>query len=60
MKIVMATHYFGSHNGGVEIIAEHLFRQFSSKGHQVLWIAGDADACVESRGTQTRRTIPNS
>lgn len=37
----MATHYFASHRGGVEVVADRLFHAFSSKGHEVRWLAGD-------------------
>lgn len=39
----MATHYFGSHKGGVETVAEELFRRFAGRGQEVAWIAGDAN-----------------
>lgn len=42
MRILIATHYFASHKGGIEIVAEKLFREFSGGGHEVVWIAGDS------------------
>jgi glycosyltransferase involved in cell wall biosynthesis len=42
MRILMATHYFASHNGGIEIVAEQMFQQFTSLGHEVVWIAADS------------------
>ncbi len=42
MRILMPTHYFGSHNGGIEIVAEQLFQQFARLGHEVAWIAGNS------------------
>ena len=42
MKILMASHYFGSHGGGVEIVAENLFRQWTTAGHEVVWMAGNS------------------
>jgi glycosyltransferase involved in cell wall biosynthesis len=42
MKILMASHYFGSHNGGIEIVAEELFRGLAARGQEVVWLAGDA------------------
>jgi glycosyltransferase involved in cell wall biosynthesis len=38
----MASHYFASHGGGVEIVAQQLYREFAAAGHEVLWIAGDS------------------
>ena len=42
MKILMASHYFPSHKGGIEIIAEELFRGLAAKEQEVVWLAGDA------------------
>lgn len=42
MKIMMGTHYFASHKGGIEIVAEQLFRGLAAKGHEVTWVAGDS------------------
>jgi glycosyltransferase involved in cell wall biosynthesis len=42
MKILMASHYFASHKGGVEIVAEALFHAFTDNGLEVVWMAGDA------------------
>src|SRR5256885_2108726 len=42
MKILMVSHYFGSHRGGVEIVAERMFRELAAKGQDVVWIAGNA------------------
>jgi glycosyltransferase involved in cell wall biosynthesis len=55
MKILMASHYFGSHRSGVEIVADHLFRRFSAADLEVIWAAGDAtpppDAVRKSRAS---------
>ena len=42
MKILMTTHYFASHRGGIEIVAEKLFEQWASMGHEAVWMASDA------------------
>ena len=42
MKILMASHYFASHRGGIEIVAEELFRGLAARGQEVVWLAGDA------------------
>jgi glycosyltransferase involved in cell wall biosynthesis len=41
VKILMATHYFASHKGGIEIVAEELFRGLTVREQEVVWIAGD-------------------
>jgi glycosyltransferase involved in cell wall biosynthesis len=43
MHIVMVSHYFESHRGGVEIVAGQLSRALTLLGHQVVWIASDCD-----------------
>src|SRR6266498_3632697 len=55
MKILMASHYFASHKGGIEIVAEQLFRQFETMGQQVVWMAGNASPPPESLGSS--RTV---
>src|SRR5271169_492634 len=42
MKILMVTHYFASHQGGIEIVAGKLFEQWARMGQEVVWIASDA------------------
>jgi glycosyltransferase involved in cell wall biosynthesis len=37
----MATHYFASHEGGIELVAGRLFRELSSLRQEIVWIAGD-------------------
>lgn len=42
MKLLMATHYFESHRGGIEIVAGRLAREFVALGVDVTWLATDA------------------
>lgn len=42
MKLLMATHYFDSHNGGIEIVAARLARELARRGVSLTWIASDA------------------
>lgn len=42
MKLLMATHYFDSHRGGIEIVAARLARELSRRGVAVTWLATDA------------------
>jgi glycosyltransferase involved in cell wall biosynthesis len=42
MNILMATHYFASHKGGIEIVAGRLYDELTALGQRVVWIASDA------------------
>jgi len=55
MRILIVTHYFASHKGGIEIVAEKLFREFSGR-HEVVWIAGDSTPPPPESGQS--RAIP--
>jgi glycosyltransferase involved in cell wall biosynthesis len=48
VKILMVTHYFESHRGGIEIIAGRLLRELSRLGHQTVWVATDASPPPET------------
>lgn len=50
MKIAMGTHYFPSHHGGIENVADQLFRGLIAAGIEVVWIAGDATPPPDSIG----------
>ncbi len=50
MKLVMISHYFPSHKGGVEAVADVLTHAFADKGHEVVWMAGDASQEPEADG----------
>jgi glycosyltransferase involved in cell wall biosynthesis len=41
MNILMATHYYSSHGGGIELVAQHLSSELRKLGHQVKWVATD-------------------
>jgi glycosyltransferase involved in cell wall biosynthesis len=56
MKILMASHYFASHKGGIEIVADELFREFAADGQEVVWIAGDATPAPDP--SKKARAIP--
>ena len=55
MKILMASHYFASHKGGIEIVAEELFRVLAESEQEVIWLAADATPPPEPLGTS--RTV---
>ena len=44
MRVLLGTHYFESHRGGIEIVAGQLARQFTARGASVTWVACDASA----------------
>jgi glycosyltransferase involved in cell wall biosynthesis len=52
----MATHYFGSHQGGIEIVAGKLFREFATLEQEVVWVATDATPPPSVSGTA--RVLP--
>jgi glycosyltransferase involved in cell wall biosynthesis len=56
MKILMATHYFGSHKGGIELVAGRLYEELATMGQQVTWIATNATPPPEDIGCS--RAIP--
>ena len=41
MKILMVTHYYSSHGGGIELVAHRLSSELVKFGHQVEWVATD-------------------
>ncbi|MGI0480878.1 glycosyltransferase family 4 protein [Geminocystis sp. CENA526] len=43
MKILVVTHYFPAHRGGVEIVAGELISQWCNQGLEVTWIASNND-----------------
>jgi glycosyltransferase involved in cell wall biosynthesis len=56
MKILMMSHYFASHKGGIEIVAEELFRGLAADAQEVVWMAGDATSPPASIGAS--RAVP--
>src|SRR5690349_11719363 len=44
MKLLMISHFFDSHRGGLEVVAERLARELSGRGLHVTWIASDNTA----------------
>jgi glycosyltransferase involved in cell wall biosynthesis len=41
IRILMVTHYFGSHQGGIEIVAERIFQGLDRTQCEVVWAAAD-------------------
>jgi glycosyltransferase involved in cell wall biosynthesis len=44
MKFLMVTHYFDSHQGGIEMVAEKLFRGLVGRQCEVVWAAANVSA----------------
>lgn len=44
MKLLMVTHYFGSHRSGIELVAERLFHGLVSRHCEVVWAAANVTA----------------
>ena len=43
MRILLVTHFYPAHGGGVERVAEQLARHMRAQGHELTWAAGDND-----------------
>src|SRR5690242_14526015 len=41
MKFLMVTHYFASHQGGIELVAEKLFRGLIQRQCEIVWAAAN-------------------
>jgi len=56
--VLLVTHYFSTHRGGVELIAAALARQLVvAKGWTITWMASDADRNPENLPA-TVQTLP--
>jgi starch synthase len=50
MRLLTVTHYFGSHGGGIELVAGRLAAELAAAGHEVSWLASDASPpCPDRR-----------
>lgn len=49
MKVLLATAYYESHRGGIEIVAGRLARELQRVGTRVTWLACDATAAPSDR-----------
>lgn len=52
MRIVLVTHFYPSHCGGVEIVAGQLAARMAAAGCTVVWCASDTDEPPELRGVR--------
>ena len=53
MKLLMVTHYFESHRGGIEIAAGQLAREIARLGHDLIWLAADTTPPPRAIGCTT-------
>ena len=52
MQIVLVTHFYPSHGGGVEIVAGQLAARMTAAGCAVVWCASDTDELPDLSGVQ--------
>lgn len=55
MRLLMVTHFFESHRGGIEIVAGKLARELMRRGHTVTWAAADVD---NPPGSEVAAAVP--
>jgi glycosyltransferase involved in cell wall biosynthesis len=58
MKILLITHYFPEHRGGIEIVAGELSEQLARRGVEIVWIASGPSSAAPVEGI-TRIPMPN-
>ena len=55
MKLLVATHFYSTHKGGVEIVAGELSRALAERyGHQITWMASNVSPLPESSAAAMR------
>jgi glycosyltransferase involved in cell wall biosynthesis len=52
MRILLVTHFYPAHGGGVEIVAAHLARHMVAAGHDLVWCASDVDDAPSLTGVR--------
>ena len=53
MQIVLVTHFYPAHGGGVESVAAQLAQRMVKAGHQLVWCASDVDPAPSLPGVQS-------
>ena len=43
-QILLVTHFYSSHRGGIELFAGKIANQLGKRGHRITWAASDTDA----------------
>lgn len=54
MRLVLVTHFFPAHGGGIELVAAQLARRMADAGHRVVWCASDVDPPPVIPGVEAR------
>jgi glycosyltransferase involved in cell wall biosynthesis len=57
MNLLMVSHYFEEHRGGIEIVASSLARELANRGIDVTWMATDASPVSTTTENVTRITL---
>lgn len=50
MRVVLVTHYFPAHRGGIELVAGELAKRLAGLGAQITWHASDTDPAPQIPG----------
>ncbi len=50
MRMLLVTHFFPAHGGGLERVALELARQFAARDVHITWISSDTDAAPQGLG----------
>ncbi len=54
MRLLLVTHFFPSHGGGIERVAAQLAQRLAAAGHAIVWCASDTDPPPEWPGIEAR------
>jgi phosphatidylinositol alpha-1,6-mannosyltransferase len=52
MRLLLVTHYYSEHRGGVEIVAGELAQRLAQRGVEVIWMASAGGEAVENEGVR--------
>jgi glycosyltransferase involved in cell wall biosynthesis len=58
MKVLMVSHYFDSHRGGIELVAGHLFRGLARPDCEIVWAAAGVGAAPEPAPYSSALSLP--
>src|SRR4051794_27724208 len=56
MRLLIVTHFYPAHRGGIEVVAGELARRLAAKGVQIAWAASDVDSSTQVPGAVPMRT----
>jgi glycosyltransferase involved in cell wall biosynthesis len=54
MRVLLVTHYYANHGGGIEIVAGELAKRLAKRGVEVVWVASDEQHSSEADGVERR------